>query len=375
MYEGNNIEGIRKGVSGFNNLTLSFVQQVNSSDNKEIDLSIEGIPNKDANYEYWEQYQLYEKMLKPMIESNNFENIKVAYGGATTVGYLEKNPWDVALRMTGSQRSSTATATPNEINQATSYLEAALVKYQENLAKIATKYSKKEQKMPKSIDFDIEGQAQYQEDELKVLGKTMANMKKKDSSWDFSLTLPVLPTGLTNVGYNVMNIINKEFKAAGLSQNQVPIVNLMLMDYFDPIYVSAKAKGETNFDLAKQAIENTRNNLATSLEENWGTIGVKANKLYSLIGATPMIGVNDTVQGVFTLEDAKELYNYAQVRNLAYIGMWSMNDDRGRQNNRHVNKSLVTHGLAYLEEYDFARAFSGDWTDKVKVPRKEWIIN
>ncbi|AUB31357.1 lipoprotein [Spiroplasma floricola] len=371
LYEGNDIAGIKNKVSGFDNLTLSFVQQVNSSDNKEIDLSIAGIPNKDANYQYWEEYQLYGKMLKPMIDSNNFENIKVAYGGATTGGYVEKNPWDVALRMAGASRDSKASDL--QISQATGHLEKALIKYQEDLVKVGERYSKKTGlKMPKSIDFDIEGHAQYQEDELKVLGQTMANMKKKDPSWDFSLTLPVLPTGLTSVGYNVMNIINKEFKAAGLSQNQVPIVNLMLMDYGDPIYVTAKANGETNFDLAKQAIENTRNNLATSLEENWGTVGVSGNKLYSLIGATPMIGVNDTVQGVFTLEDAKELYNYAQVRNLAYIGMWSMNDDRGRQGTRPVNKSLVTHGLAYLEEYDFARAFSGDWTNEVKVPRKEW---
>ncbi|WP_020834218.1 glycoside hydrolase family 18 protein [Spiroplasma taiwanense] len=85
-----------------------------------------------------------------------------------------------------------------------------------------------------------------------------------------------------------------------------------------------------------------------------------------------MIGVNDTVWGVFTLEDAKELYNYAHSVGLAYLSMWSMNDDRGKDiySGKPINKSLLTHGLGYLREYDFARAFNGQWDDGVKNPEK-----
>ncbi|WP_342274830.1 lipoprotein [Spiroplasma endosymbiont of Cantharis lateralis] len=361
LYEGNNMKNIISSVNGMDHLTLAFVQQVNNHGDK-LDLSIAGSETGTEGYEWWESSQFWEKILKPMAEQNKFENIKVAYGGATTGGFTEKNPWTLANKLN-----------PNNSQKAKNDLKEALIGYQESLVKLANKKGKNV-KMPKAIDFDIEGHAQELDDDNRLLAATIAEMKKEDKDWDFSLTLPVLPTGLTSVGYRVMNIFVEEFKKAGLSEKDLPVVNLMLMDYGDPIYVQAIKDGLTNFDLARQAVNATKNNLATSIESNYGKVSIGNDGLYKLIGATPMIGVNDTVWGVFTEEDAKELYNWSHNVGLGYIGMWSMNDDRGLDvhTNKPINKSLLTHGLAYLEEYDFARAFAGDWTSSLKNPKPEY---
>ncbi|ALD66263.1 lipoprotein [Spiroplasma cantharicola] len=363
LYEGNNMQSITTNVKDFDYLTLAFVQQVNNHGDY-LDLSIAGTATGDEAYEWWESSQLWDKILKPMADKNKFENIKVAYGGATTGGFTDKNPWTLANKL-------------NENNpaKAKADLKEALIGYQDSLVKLAAKKGKKVN-MPKAIDFDIEGHAQELDEDNRLLAATIAEMKKEDKEWDFSLTLPVLPTGLTSVGYRVMNIFVEEFKKAGLSQSDLPVVDLMLMDYGDPIYVQAIKDGLTNFDLAKQAVNATKNNLATSIESNYGKVSIGNQGLYKLIGATPMIGVNDTVWGVFTEEDAKELYNWSHKVGLGYIGMWSMNDDRGLDvhTKKPINKSLLTHGLAYLEEYDFARAFTGDWTASLKNPKPEHKI-
>ncbi|WP_338972746.1 lipoprotein [Spiroplasma endosymbiont of Panorpa germanica] len=363
LWDGNNLDEIYnggnsgKGVKGFNHLTLAFAQQVNKH-NDSLEISFAGLEKNNEGYSYWEQNQLKGKVLDPIVKKGHFKNIKVAYGGATTGGMTTKNPWNVAWELSN-----------HNMNKAVEILKAGLIDFQKEIADLVN------QPMTKAIDFDIEGHAQENIDELRVLARTLAEMKQSDKKWDFSLTLPVLPSGLTNVGYKVLDVFVEEYHNAGLSYLDIPITNLMLMDYGNPIYQQAIKNGQTNFDLAKQALLATKNNIATSIFNNYGET-ITIDKVYQLLAATPMIGVNDTVDGVFTLEDAKELYNWANNVGLAYVSMWSMNDDRGRNNNINaVNKSLVTHGLAYLEQYDFARAFAGDWTDKIIKPRDKWENN
>ncbi|QHX35856.1 bifunctional chitinase/lysozyme [Spiroplasma sp. TIUS-1] len=360
LWEGNEIAAI-KGASNLDHLTLSFAQQINSKQpsnpSEDMEISFAGIDKGNEGYDYWLEAQLKAKVLDPLVKQNpdNLKNIKVAYGGATTGGYDHKNPWSLAAELYG--------------NDATNRLEKSLVDFQNEISGLYGKSN-----IMKSIDFDIEGEAQNNHEGITVLAKTLAQMKKADKSWDFSITLPVLPQGLTNVGYGVLDIFVKEYKNAGLDIKDLPITNLMLMDYGDPIYLEAISKNETNFDLAKAAIENTFRNIENSIKENFNIEGVKPSNIWKLIGATPMIGVNDTVAGVFTEEDAKELYNYAHTVGLGYIGMWSMNDDRGRQGDKAINKSLVTHGLAYLDEYVFASAFNGNWDYVKKHTHDKWYL-
>ncbi|WP_027063095.1 lipoprotein [Mesoplasma seiffertii] len=350
LYQGNDIAQIVKEVPSMNHLTLAFVQQVNEHGDK-LELSIAGQAKGNEGYKWWEETQLWEKMLKPIVEKNAFNNIKVAYGGATTGGFTEKNPWTLANKLN-----------PNDPVKAQQDLKEALIGYQQELVDIVQKYGQQSVEMPKAIDFDIEGHAQNLDDDNRLLAKTLAEMKKTDSAWDFSITLPVLPTGLTVVGYKVMDIFIEEYQKAGLSQKDLPIINLMLMDYGDGIYRDARdVRKVTNFQLAKEAVEATKNNLENSITKHYKTID--DINLYSKIAGTPMIGVNDTIQGVFTLEDAKELYNWAHTMGLGYLSIWSMNDDRGfnLDSKKPSAKTLTSHGLTYLKEYDFSKALAGNW--------------
>ena len=47
-----------------------------------------------------------------------------------------------------------------------------------------------------------------------------------------------------------------------------------------------------------------------------------------MIGLTPMIGLNDTVPQVFTLDDAERLVTFAMEKGIRQISMWSLNRDK-----------------------------------------------
>lgn len=49
---------------------------------------------------------------------------------------------------------------------------------------------------------------------------------------------------------------------------------------------------------------------------------------WATIGVTPMIGVNDTVPEVFTLQDAQDLLAFARQNGLGRLAMWSANRDQ-----------------------------------------------
>ncbi|WP_425377316.1 hypothetical protein [Spiroplasma endosymbiont of Aleiodes alternator] len=79
-----------------------------------------------------------------------------------------------------------------------------------------------------------------------------------------------------------------------------------------------------------------------------------------------MIGINDVNNNYFTLEDAKDLYNWPQTNKLANIRIWSLN----RDSNGKIDEVWGTnnHGLKYWNEGDFSNVFTGNWTYWVKSP-------
>lgn len=254
-------------------------------------------------------------------------------------------------------------------------LSSEFTKFNKNLAMVAG-YSENSaiQNMPMSLDFDIEGAAQYSTKENRFLAKTLAFMKKANPRWTFSLTLPVMPDGLTEICKKLVKIFIEEYQKQGLTIDDLPITNIMAMDYGDGIYSQARSQNKTNFDLAKAATTSTRQNLKEIISKVYN-VNVKNKILNRFLGVTPMIGVNDTVEGVFTLEDAKDLYNWTHQQNLAFISMWLVNDDKGFNGQNPSAITIVSHGLNYLREWDFMRAFSGDWQEWVKKPARNPFSN
>lgn len=168
------------------------------------------------------------------------------------------------------------------------------------------------------IDFDLEGiwiaQAynsanSLNSQALKMLQDYYSSINQPLSIW---FTLPVLPTGLTVDGLNILQLaLNAGVTIGG--------VNVMTMDYGD----SAAPNPQGNMGLyGIQAI--------TALKDQLNTLynGQKTSaELWAMIGTTPMIGVNDIPNEIFTLSDATQTLNFANTNAIGMISMWSSNRD------------------------------------------------
>lgn len=159
---------------------------------------------------------------------------------------------------------------------------------------------------PPRMDFDIEGAAVVQPASISLRDKVIAAMQKANPSLHVSFTLPVLPTGLTADGINVV----RDAIGAGVNLNAV---NVMAMDY-----------GWSDTQMGQDAI-----NAANATVSQLATLmpGKTAAQLRAMIGVTPMIGINDVAGETFTLSDAQTLLNYALGNGFGVLSMWAATRD------------------------------------------------
>ncbi|CAG2176943.1 unnamed protein product, partial [Oppiella nova] len=78
-------------------------------------------------------------------------------------------------------------------------------------------------------------------------------------------------------------------------------------------------------------------------------------ELYSMLGSTPMIGLNDNGM-VFTQEHAHQLLTWAKQKHLGHIGFWSINRDKQCEVGQ---SSLETDGCSDIKQqmYEFTKIF------------------
>ncbi len=166
----------------------------------------------------------------------------------------------------------------------------------------------------RDLDFDIEGAAIADTTSInrrfQALAQIQAAGLAAGKPVHVSLTLPVMPTGLTQDGLNVI-------RSAIANGVEVGQVNVMAMDYFDPSLSYAGHMG----DLAIQAAQSTHDQLATLYP------GKSDAQLWAMVGVTPMIGINDDNQEVFTTADAAKLATFANSKGLGRLAFWSANRD------------------------------------------------
>jgi chitinase len=182
-----------------------------------------------------------------------------------------------------------------------------------------------------SLDFDIEGAAVQDQHSITLRDQALVGLKAANPDLVISFTLPVLPSGLTADGLNVL----ASAKHDGL---KIDVVNIMAMDYGS----SVDNGGQMGLDAINAAI---------ATEKQIAGLG-----LSSKIGITPMIGVNDISSEVFTLADAQTLVHYAQTDpNVVRLSMWSVARDNGNSAGAHY-ASPDSSGIAQ-HPYDFSAIF------------------
>jgi chitinase len=176
------------------------------------------------------------------------------------------------------------------------------------------------------IDMDIEGAAVADPASIDRRSKALAQVQKA-TGVKVSLTLPVLPSGLTSDGLNVV----KSAKKAGVA---VDLVNIMAMDYYRAGDYGA---------FALQAAQNTYNQVrGIYTGASWGTIAV-----------TPMIGKNDDGH-VFDQNASRKLVAFAKSKHLGMLSFWETTRDRNA-----CTGALYKCTNVPQKPYDFSKIFAG----------------
>lgn len=196
-----------------------------------------------------------------------------------------------------------------------------------------------------AIDLDLENEGLTDVTAGKIRAQAIAALQKKRKKESKPLavwvTLPVSTDGLTSDGVNTVDLLlDEDVELAG--------VNGMTMNF------GGTRKSELS--MGKNAIHALKK-LHAQLKKIYQRqkILLSDKKVWSKIGATPMIGQNDLSNEVFTLADAKELNQFAQKNGLGRLSIWSANRDRASTKSS-VHTNIVSNFYSGVEQED--QAFS-----------------
>ncbi|MEU2376926.1 carbohydrate binding domain-containing protein [Streptomyces misionensis] len=179
------------------------------------------------------------------------------------------------------------------------------------------------------LDFDVEGAAVADTAAAARQMQAMKDLKATNPDLRFSVTLPVLTSGLTNDGVNIL----KAAKNAGV---RIDVVNIMAMDYY----------AGTGTEMGQGALDAARSTLAQmqSVDSGYG---------YANLGITPMIGKNDD-GSTFTLADAQTVENFSAQNGVGRLSFWSVNRDQpcgGSANSLPTCSEIGQSSLAFTDAF------------------------
>jgi hypothetical protein len=143
------------------------------------------------------------------------------------------------------------------------------------------------------------------------------------------MTLPVLTSGLTGDGVNIL----KAAKSAGI---KIDVVNVMTMDYY----------AGTGTEMGQAAVSAAKATLAQMQS-------VDPGYTYANLGITPMIGKNDD-GSTFTLADAQTVENFAAQNGVGRLAFWSVNRDQpcsGSANSLSTCSEISQSSLAFTDAF------------------------
>ncbi|WP_197914086.1 glycosyl hydrolase family 18 protein [Listeria sp. PSOL-1] len=203
------------------------------------------------------------------------------------------------------------------------------------------------------IDFDVEGGAMdYKQNQANA--KAVKELQEK-TGVKVTLTLPVMPSGLTVAGENVV----KAYLEAGV---ELTNVNIMAMCY-----------GESVPDYAQgsiEAIDNTKDQVKTAFKQ-YAKQTLSDSEAYGKVGVTPSIGFESSNHPYFSTEMMNKVVQHAKDKGLGMVAFWSMNRDaqidggQGKVENRY-------------EFTDVAKQFTSEDnndTDKPQQPQNLSVSN
>ena len=168
-----------------------------------------------------------------------------------------------------------------------------------------------------------------------AIAKLQAQRRAEGKALAVWVTLPVAPQGLSEDGTNAVGqLLAAHVDLAG--------VNAMTMDYG-----ASLTAGETMLTGSESALTQTERQLG--ILYNRAGIHLNDANLWAKIGATPMIGQNDTPGEIFTLDYAKSFNDFARQHHIGRMSMWSANRDVSCGAN-YVDLSVVSSSCSGVDE-------------------------
>lgn len=191
------------------------------------------------------------------------------------------------------------------------------------------------------LDFDIEGKtlknAQASARRNQAIAALQTQYARMGQTLDISYTLPVEVTGLTGSGLSLL----RDAVRRGV---RIGAVNLMVMDYYSK-HAPGDQMGQNAIAAAQSVVRQLQQIYpARSTERLWG-----------MLGLTPMIGVNDDLQETFTMQDAQSLVSFAEQQQIPLLAFWSLGRDRPC-----TSDQTAPHGCSGVEQqpYGYTQTFA-----------------
>ncbi|MGH1555771.1 hypothetical protein ACRAWF_39915 [Streptomyces sp. L7] len=179
------------------------------------------------------------------------------------------------------------------------------------------------------LDFDIEGAAIADTAAVARQMQAMKDLKAANPNLKFSMTLPVLTSGLTGDGVNIV----KAAKTAGI---KIDVLNIMAMDYY----------AGTGTQMGQAAVSAAKATLAQMQS-------VDSSYTYANLGITPMIGKNDD-GSTFTLADAQTVESFAAQNSVGRLAFWAITRDQacsGSANSLPTCSQISQNSLAFTDAF------------------------
>ncbi|WP_042452768.1 chitinase [Streptacidiphilus jiangxiensis] len=159
------------------------------------------------------------------------------------------------------------------------------------------------------IDLDVEGSTLDDTAANDRRNQALANLQSyyagQGRTLSVDYTLPVDTSGLLS---NSLSLLNNA-ASHGLNVN---LVNIMTMDY------------GPNEEMGQAAVSAAQA-LHTQLGQIW--TGKSSAQLWAMEGNTPMLGVNDSTNEVFTTGDASTLESFAKSNGIQELAYWALGRD------------------------------------------------
>ena len=192
------------------------------------------------------------------------------------------------------------------------------------------------------LDFDIEGSWVSDAASIARRSAALAMVEAVDPNVKVQLTLPVLPSGLTSSGLNVVNsALNAGVKISS--------VNILAMDYGSSYTGDMGAYAVA----AANATHTQLMNAFTAAGDNYTNA-----QLWNMQGVTPMIGINDTTTEDFTPADAQTLLTFAQQKGIGYLSFWEATRDHPGSAPSSKNPVNEINSSTNQTDYQYADLYS-----------------